>query len=271
MLPRFLVRLVFMSGLTLLIAGQVKALAAIDCFQCHDRAAFQKRVKHEPAAGGDCLSCHSPHVARFAGEVIGPDGAAYDEARTVYNAMIDRRPAVIARCASTTDVVAAVNFARENGLVPAVRSGGHSVAGMSICDDGILIDLSGMKSIDVDPEAKTARAGGGVLWGEFDKATQEHGLHTPGGRVTTTGVGGFTTGGGYFYWPGTEDTETGYPGDRTNFGFNAKYLQNGSPQGNLLVIRHLADGLSPGLFVFLGGATALISGAKTPGSSGSKR
>ena len=135
--------------------------------------------------------------AGFAGEVIGPDGAGYGEARTVYNAMIDRRPSVIARCASTADVVAAVNFARENGLVPAVRSGGHSVAGMSICDDGILIDLSGLKSIDVDPGAKTARAGGGVLWGEFDKATQEHGLHTPGGRVTTTGVGGFTTGGGY--------------------------------------------------------------------------
>jgi FAD/FMN-containing dehydrogenase len=111
--------------------------------------------------------------------------------------MIDKRPAVIARCASTEDVVAAVNFARDNDLVVAVRSGGHSVAGMSICDDGILIDLAGMKDIEIDPEAKTAKAGGGLLWGEFDQATQEHGLHTPGGRVTTTGVGGFTTGGGY--------------------------------------------------------------------------
>jgi FAD/FMN-containing dehydrogenase len=131
------------------------------------------------------------------GEAMAPGDAGYDEARKVYNGMIDKRPAVIARCASTDDVVAAVNLARENDLVVAVRSGGHSVAGMSICDDGILIDLSGLKSIDVDPDAKTATAGGGVLWGEFDPATQEHGLHTPGGRVTTTGVGGFTAGGGY--------------------------------------------------------------------------
>jgi FAD/FMN-containing dehydrogenase len=131
------------------------------------------------------------------GQVIPPEDPGYDEARKVYNGMIDKRPALAVRCASTDDVVAAVNFAREQGLIVAVRSGGHSVAGMSICDDGILIDLAGMKSIDIDPEARTARVGGGVLWGEYDKATQEHGLHTPGGRVTTTGVGGFTTGGGY--------------------------------------------------------------------------
>jgi FAD/FMN-containing dehydrogenase len=133
----------------------------------------------------------------FDGDVIGPGDRAYDEARKVFNGMIDKQPAVIARCASTGDVVAAVNCARAQGLVAAVRSGGHSVAGMSICEDGILIDLAGMKQIDVDPDARTARAGGGVLWGEFDAATQKHGLHTPGGRVTTTGVGGFTTGGGY--------------------------------------------------------------------------
>jgi FAD/FMN-containing dehydrogenase len=110
--------------------------------------------------------------------------------------MIDKQPAVIARCASTDDVVAAVNFGRDNHLQVAVRCGGHSVAGLSI-GDGILIDLGGMKAIHVDPSARIARTGGGVLWGEFDQATQEHGLHTPGGRVTTTGVGGFTTGGGY--------------------------------------------------------------------------
>ncbi len=133
----------------------------------------------------------------FSGELILPDDSGYDEARKVFNSMIDRRPAVIARCASTDDVAASVNFAREQGLIVAVRCGGHSVAGMGVCDDGILIDLAGLKRIDVDPEAKTARTGGGVLWGEFDAATQEHGLHTPGGRVTTTGVGGFTTGGGY--------------------------------------------------------------------------
>ena len=135
--------------------------------------------------------------ATLAGEVILPADAAYEECRKVFNAMHDKRPAVIARCRSTADVVAAVDFARENGLLVAVRSGGHSVAGLSICADGILIDLSGLKKIDIDVTARTARAGGGVLWGEFDAATQQHGLHTPGGRVTTTGVGGFTTGGGY--------------------------------------------------------------------------
>lgn len=134
---------------------------------------------------------------RLNGGVIEPGGPAYDEARKVFNGMIDRRPLCVARCSETQDVVAAVNIARENGLAVAVRCGGHSVTGMSIVDDGILVDLAGMKYVDVDPQAREARAGGGVLWGEFDAATQQHGLHTPGGRVTTTGVGGFTTGGGY--------------------------------------------------------------------------
>jgi FAD/FMN-containing dehydrogenase len=131
------------------------------------------------------------------GELLLPGDSGYDDARQVFNAMHDRRPAAIARCAGTGDVVAAVNFAREHGLVAAVRCGGHSVAGLSVCDGGLLIDLVGLKRIEVDPVAKTARAGGGVLWGEFDAVTQEYGLHTPGGRVTTTGIGGFTTGGGY--------------------------------------------------------------------------
>src|SRR6478752_388995 len=133
----------------------------------------------------------------FSGQLIGPEQPGYDEGRRVFNAMIDRRPALIARCASTADVVAAVHAAREHGLAVAVRGGGHSFSGLSTCDDGIVIDLGGLKSIAVDPDARVARTGGGVLWGEFDAATQEHGLHTPGGRVTTTGVGGFTTGGGY--------------------------------------------------------------------------
>ena len=133
----------------------------------------------------------------FSGQLIGPEQPGYDEGRRVFNAMIDRRPALIARCASTADVVAAVHAAREHGLAVAVRGGGHSFSGLSTCDDGIVIDLGGLKSIAVDPRARTARAGGGVLWGEFDAATQAHGLHTPGGRVTTTGLGGFTTGGGY--------------------------------------------------------------------------
>ena len=134
---------------------------------------------------------------RFSGETLVAGQSGYDEARRVFNAMIDRRPAVVARCSQTADVVAAVDFARERGLVVAVRCGGHSVAGLSTCDDGILIDLRGLRSIAVDPVTRTARAGGGVLWGEFDAATQAHGLHAPGGRVTTTGLGGFTTGGGY--------------------------------------------------------------------------
>ena len=133
----------------------------------------------------------------FSGEVLTPAQPGYDEARQVFNGSIDRRPAVIARCASTADVAAAVNLAREHGLVVAVRCGGHSFSGLSTCDDGMVIDLSGLKSITMDPQARTARAGGGVRWGEFDAATQAYGLHTPGGRVTTTGLGGFTLGGGY--------------------------------------------------------------------------
>jgi FAD/FMN-containing dehydrogenase len=135
--------------------------------------------------------------ARLTGDVQLPGEPGYEQARTVFNAMIDRRPAVIARCATTADVAAAVDVAREAGMLVAVRCGGHSVAGLGVCDDGMLIDLAGLKSISVDPAARTARAGGGVLWGELDAATQAHGLHTPGGRVTTTGLGGFTTGGGY--------------------------------------------------------------------------
>jgi FAD/FMN-containing dehydrogenase len=133
----------------------------------------------------------------FSGELMPPGAPGYEETRKVFNAMVDKRPAVIARCATTADVAASVNFARDNDLLVAVRCGGHSVAGLGVCEGGILIDLAGLKRIEVDPKAKTARAGGGVLWGEFDAATQEHALHTPGGRVTTTGIGGFTTGGGY--------------------------------------------------------------------------
>ena len=133
----------------------------------------------------------------FSGDVLRPAQPGYEEARRVFNKMIDRHPGLIARCTSTVDVAAAVSAAREHGLVVAVRGGGHSFSGLSTCDDGMVIDLRGLKSITVDPQSRTARAGGGVLWGEFDAATQAHGLHTPGGRVTTTGLGGFTTGGGY--------------------------------------------------------------------------
>jgi len=134
---------------------------------------------------------------RLSGELLVPGQSGYDEARRIFNGMIDRRPAGVARCAGVADVVAAVDVAREHGHLVAVRGGGHSLPGLSTCDDGIVIDLSGLKSIAVDPKTRTARAGGGVLWGEFDAATQAHALHTPGGRVTTTGLAGFTLGGGY--------------------------------------------------------------------------
>ncbi len=131
------------------------------------------------------------------GELVDREHGSFDELRTVFNSMIDRRPAVIVRPTGAADVIAAVDYARAEGLKVAVRSGGHSVAGMGTCDDGVLLDLSLMKGVRVDPKARTARAATGALWGEFDHETQAFGLATPGGRATTTGVGGFTLGGGY--------------------------------------------------------------------------
>ena len=130
------------------------------------------------------------------GELIRAGDEAYDEARKVWNGAHDKRPALIVSCADTADVVRAIEFARSEGLLVAVRGGGHSIPGFSTCDDGIVIDLSPIKSIDVDPGSRTARAGGGVNWAEFDAATQAHGLATTGGLVSTTGLAGFTTGGG---------------------------------------------------------------------------
>src|SRR5262249_54840165 len=124
----------------------------------------------------------------------GDDG--YDAARKIYNAMIDRRPAIIARCAGVADVIDAVNFARSNHLLVSVRGGGHNVSGNAACDGGLMIDLSPMKSVRVDPESKTARAEPGVTWGEFDHETQAFGLATTGGLVSTTGIAGLTLGGG---------------------------------------------------------------------------
>jgi FAD/FMN-containing dehydrogenase len=133
----------------------------------------------------------------FGGQLLHPDDQTYEAARNIYNGMIDRRPSLIVRPSGTADVVAAVNFARERGEPIGVRSGGHSVAGHSMPDGGVLLDLALMKGVHVDRERGVARASGGVLWGEYDRETQAVGVHTPGGRVTTTGVGGFTTGGGY--------------------------------------------------------------------------
>jgi FAD/FMN-containing dehydrogenase len=121
----------------------------------------------------------------------------YDDARAIWNAMIDRRPALIACCAAPSDIVEAVNIARERGLPVAVRGGGHGVAGHAVCDGGVMIDLSRMRAVDVDAAARRARIQGGATWGDFDRATGPFGLATPGGIVSTTGVGGLTLGGGF--------------------------------------------------------------------------
>ena len=133
----------------------------------------------------------------FSGQILtAEDGEAYDIARMAFNGMFDRRPAVIARATCTADVVHALDFARAGGLAVAVRGGGHSVAGYSTIEGGLLLDLGAMKAIDVDPQARLARVQPGVVWGELDRATQAHGLATTGGRMTTTGVAGFTLGSG---------------------------------------------------------------------------
>ena len=136
---------------------------------------------------------------RVRGDVVVPGDEGYDEARTVYNAMIDRRPAVVVRSANAGDVMAAVNFARENELDLAVRGGGHSVPGFGTCDGGVVIDLSGMRGVRVDPASRTARAEGGATWGDFNAATHAFGLATTGGIISTTGIAGLTLGGGIGY------------------------------------------------------------------------
>jgi len=134
--------------------------------------------------------------ANLRGELICPGDDGYDEARRIWNAMIDKKPALIARCAGVADVIESVDFARANDLLVAVRGGGHNVAGNALCNDGIVIDLSTMKGIRVDPVLRTARAEAGLTWGEFDHETQAFGLATTGGAISTTGIAGLTLGGG---------------------------------------------------------------------------
>jgi FAD/FMN-containing dehydrogenase len=133
----------------------------------------------------------------FRGALLHPGEEGYEEARRVWNGAIDRHPALIARCAGADDVVEAMRFARERELPVTIRGGGHAVAGHAVCDGGLMIDLSLMKAVEVDPEARTARAAGGLLWRELDAATQQHGLATTGGIISHTGIGGLTLGGGF--------------------------------------------------------------------------
>lgn len=130
------------------------------------------------------------------GKVIEPMDNEYDEARKVWNGLIHKHPALIAQCSGTADVIESVKFARENNLQVSVRGGGHNIAGQAVCDDGLVIDLTAMRAVHVDPVSRTARAQGGATWGDFDRETQVFGLATTGGLVSTTGIAGLTLGGG---------------------------------------------------------------------------
>ncbi len=135
-------------------------------------------------------------LAGFQGRLIGPGDPEYDDARAVYNAMIDKHPALIARCTGPDDVAKGIAFAREHDLPLAIRGGGHNGAGLGTVDGGVVLDLAALDEVRVDPDARTVRVGGGATWGQVDRATGEHGLATPSGIISTTGVGGLTLGGG---------------------------------------------------------------------------
>ncbi len=135
----------------------------------------------------------------FRGDLFRPGDDGYDGARRIYNAMIDKKPAIIARCANVADVIRAVHFARDNNLLTAIRGGGHNGAGLALCDDGLVIDLSRMKETRVQPGEKTVRVGPGCTWGDVDHAGHVFGLAVPAGIISTTGVGGLTLGGGHGY------------------------------------------------------------------------
>src|SRR5438874_842476 len=135
-------------------------------------------------------------AAGLRGPLLRPGDGGYDEARKVWNGMIDRRPALIARCAGAADVMAAIRFAHTHELLVSVRGGGHNITGNAVCQGGLMIDLSPMRSVRVDPVGRTARAEAGLTWGEYNRETQLHGLATTGGVVSTTGIAGLTLGGG---------------------------------------------------------------------------
>ena len=137
--------------------------------------------------------------SKLRGQLITPADPTYDEARKVYNGMIDRRPALIARCRDAADVMAGIAFAREQGLLIAVRGGGHNGPGLGTCDGGLVLDLASMKDVRVDLANRTVRVSGGAVWGDVDHATYPFGLAVPSGFISTTGVGGLTLGGGVGY------------------------------------------------------------------------
>ncbi|MGD8924667.1 MAG: FAD-binding protein, partial [Syntrophobacterales bacterium] len=137
--------------------------------------------------------------ASLRGELIQPSDEGYDDARSLYNAMIDKRPRLIARCADVADVMTAVHFGRDNNLLIAIRGGGHNGPGLGSCNDGLVIDLSPMKGVRVDPENQTVRVGPGHTQGDMDHASHAFGLAVPAGIVSTTGIGGLTLGGGHGY------------------------------------------------------------------------
>jgi FAD/FMN-containing dehydrogenase len=179
----------------------------------------------------------------FRGQLVLPGDSDYDRARVVWNGITDRYPAIVARCTSTDDVIAAVRFAREQDLLIAVRGGGHSVAGFSTCDGGMVIDLSGMRDVRVDPARRTARVGGGALLEQLDQAAQEFGLACPVGVVGHTGVGGLTLGGGM----GRLQRKHGFTID------NLLSVDLVTANGEL---RHISDDDDPDLFWALRGAGA---------------
>ena len=138
-------------------------------------------------------------AARLQGPLLRPGAPGYDAARAVWNAMIDRRPALVVRCLGAADVVACVEFARASGLALSVKGGGHNIAGLAVCDGGLLLDMSLMRDVSVDPATRTAQAQAGCLLGDVDRATQPHGLAAPLGFISTTGIAGLTLGGGFGY------------------------------------------------------------------------
>ncbi|MCZ4318999.1 FAD-binding oxidoreductase [Aequorivita viscosa] len=137
--------------------------------------------------------------SKLKGRLIFPSDATYNETRQVYNGMIDKHPGIFAMCENAEDVIVSVNFGRDNNLLVAIRGGGHNGAGLGLCNDGLVIDLSGIKYVDVDPSNNTVKVGGGNIWNEVDQATHKFGLAVPSGMISTTGVGGLTLGGGIGY------------------------------------------------------------------------